>query len=65
MPPYIIFSDKTLIDMCVKVPGDREEMLNVSGVGERKYDKYGQRFLDEIKAYRMEKPGAVISMDDI
>ena len=33
MPPYIIFCDKTLIDMCVKKPSDEEEMLNVSGVG--------------------------------
>lgn len=45
MPPYIIFSDKTLIDMAVKVPASQREMLNVSGVGENKYNKYGERFL--------------------
>lgn len=45
MPPYIIFSDKTLIDMAAKVPTSHAEMLNVSGVGEYKYDKYGSRFL--------------------
>lgn len=61
MPPYIICSDKTLIDMCVKVPHTKEEMLNVNGVGERKYVKYGQRFLDEIKVYEDEHPGVVIS----
>lgn len=48
MPPYIIFSDKTLIDMAVKVPANRQEMMNVSGVGEHKYLKYGARFLDVI-----------------
>ncbi len=48
MPPYIIFSDKTLIDMCVKLPKNREEMLQVSGVGEVKYEKYGERFLEKI-----------------
>lgn len=48
MPPYIIFSDKTLIDMAVKVPANRQEMMNVSGVGEYKYLKYGVRFLDVI-----------------
>lgn len=48
LPPYIIFSDKTLIDMCVKMPKDKAEMLNVSGVGAMKFEKYGQRFLDEI-----------------
>lgn len=45
MPPYIIFSDKTLIDMAVKVPTSKREMLNVSGVGENKFIKYGERFL--------------------
>lgn len=45
MPPYIIFSDKTLIDMAVKVPTTKDEMLNVSGVGENKFAKYGERFL--------------------
>lgn len=48
MPPYIIFSDKTLIDMCVKHPMNKEEMLNVSGVGENKYERYGERFIDAI-----------------
>ena len=48
MPPYIIFSDKTLIDMCVKKPSNKEEMLNVSGVGEHKFAKYGERFIERI-----------------
>lgn len=49
MPPYIIFSDRTLIDMAVKVPVSQSEMLNVSGVGENKYNKYGERFLAVIE----------------
>ena len=48
LPPYIIFSDKTLVDMCVKAPFSREEMLQVSGVGENKYERYGERFLAAI-----------------
>lgn len=51
LPPYLIFSDRTLIDMCVKLPMNREEMLNVAGVGERKYEKYGERFLNRIREY--------------
>ena len=51
MPPYIIFSDKTLTDMCVKLPFDKEEMLTVSGVGENKYQKFGQRFLKAIEGF--------------
>lgn len=45
VPPYIVFTDKTLVDMCVKKPSDKKEMLNVSGVGDAKYEKYGERFL--------------------
>lgn len=51
MPPYIISSDKTLVDMCVKLPFDREEMLQVSGVGEHKYEKYGEAFLAAIREF--------------
>lgn len=51
LPPYIIFSDKTLVDMCVKAPFSREEMLQVSGVGENKYERYGERFLAAIAEY--------------
>lgn len=54
VPPYIIFIDKTLIDMCVKLPEDRGTMLDVSGVGQAKYEKYGQRFLTAIREYRKE-----------
>ena len=45
VPPYIVFSDKTLIAMSKAVPRDKSQMLSVSGVGEFKYDKYGERFL--------------------
>lgn len=43
--PYIIFSDKTLTHMCIVKPRTKEEMLTVSGVGEFKVEKYGERFL--------------------
>lgn len=45
VPPYIVFSDKTLVHMCMIKPQNKEEMLNVSGVGTFKYDKYGERFI--------------------
>lgn len=51
VPSYIVFPDKSLVDMCIKVPLDKEEMLKVSGVGENKYDRYGERFLDLIREY--------------
>lgn len=52
VPPYIIFSDKTLTDMSAKVPKTKEEMLNVSGVGEVKFKRYGEAFLTVIKNYQ-------------
>ncbi len=49
VPPYIVFSDKTLAHMCILKPKTKEEMLSVSGVGEFKYEKYGKRFLSCLK----------------
>lgn len=46
IPPYLVFSDKTLIHMCRIRPKNKEEMMTVSGVGEAKYKKYGKRFLE-------------------
>ncbi|MCM1252190.1 MAG: DNA helicase RecQ [Clostridium sp.] len=51
MPPYIIFADKTLVDMCIKAPLTKKEMLKVTGVGENKFARYGERFLDAILEY--------------
>lgn len=51
IPPYIVFSDKTLVDMCVRVPLHREDMMQVSGVGQNKYERYGERFLGVIGEY--------------
>lgn len=61
MPPYIIFSDKTLIDMCAKTPVNKQGMLTVSGVAENKFNKYGERFIEAITAFLSENPDAVIS----
>ena len=51
LPPYIVFNDKTLIDMCLKQPKTPEGFLDVSGVGQSKLEKYGDRFLDVIKSF--------------
>jgi len=48
-PAFVVFSDATLMDMVRKTPADREEMLDVSGVGETKFDRYGEAFLDAIR----------------
>ena len=54
VPPYLVFSDKTLVHMCLLKPQTREEMLRVSGVGEHKLEKYGERFLTEIREFQKE-----------
>lgn len=46
VPPYIVFSDKTLIHMCREKPSNESGMLRISGVGEFKVKKYGKRFLE-------------------
>lgn len=51
LPPYIVFSDKSLVDMCMKLPQNKSQLLEVSGVGEHKYEKYGEAFLSAIKEY--------------
>ena len=48
VPPYVVFSDKTLKDMCVKKPTDKSSMLDVFGVGESKFEKYGEAFLNAL-----------------
>lgn len=45
VPPYLVFTDKTLTQMCQLHPKTKEEMLMVSGVGENKFRKYGEAFL--------------------
>ncbi|MDP4106006.1 MAG: DNA helicase RecQ [Bacillota bacterium] len=51
VPPFVIFSDASLKDMCVKVPKTSEAFLQVSGVGQNKLQKYGDVFLAAIQAF--------------
>jgi ATP-dependent DNA helicase RecQ len=46
VPPYIIFSDKTLGEISKKLPITKDEFLTISGVGEMKLQKYGEQFLE-------------------
>lgn len=51
VPPFVVFSDATLIDMCQKLPTDNVSMLAVSGVGHTKLSRYGKEFMQEIGDY--------------
>ena len=63
LPPYVVFGDKSLVDMCLRAPRRAEDMLGIYGMGERKYEKYGAAFFAVIDAYRADHPGAVLSLD--
>ena len=51
VPPYVVFSDVTLRDMCGKYPTQNNELLAIKGVGAHKLEKYGERFLAAIQDY--------------
>ena len=51
LPPYLIFSDATLVEMATFLPHNSAEMRKISGVGDLKLDKYGADFISEIRSY--------------
>jgi ATP-dependent DNA helicase RecQ len=51
VPPFVIFSDAALKDMCAKLPKTSEEFLQVSGVGDLKLQKYGLEFIQAIRTF--------------
>jgi ATP-dependent DNA helicase RecQ len=51
VPAFVIFPDSTLVDMCIKTPATSNEFLNVSGVGQVKLERYGERFLKAIAEF--------------
>ncbi|PSL34424.1 RecQ-like ATP-dependent DNA helicase [Planomicrobium soli] len=51
VPPFVIFSDKTLQDMCLRRPQTPASFLEVNGVGANKLEKYGDAFLEAIRSY--------------
>ncbi|MDR1672581.1 MAG: DNA helicase RecQ [Bacteroidales bacterium] len=55
LPPFVIFQDTSLEDMCIQYPVNMIEMQNISGVGAGKAQRYGKDFVDVIKAYVEEK----------
>jgi len=51
VPPYIVFSDKTLVEMAARYPQNRNDFMDIHGVGIAKYENYGRIFLDIIQSY--------------
>ncbi|MDR0518164.1 MAG: DNA helicase RecQ [Fibromonadaceae bacterium] len=55
VPAFVIFPDSSLIDMCIKIPTTNSEFLNVSGVGQIKLERYGEKFLKTIAEFLQNK----------
>jgi ATP-dependent DNA helicase RecQ len=54
VPPFVVFSDKTLRDIAARMPVTNEDFLEVNGVGLAKLERYGEAFMEEIKAFQMQ-----------
>ncbi len=56
VPPFVVFADSSLMDMCVKMPTSMDDFLDVSGVGLVKLEKFGEQFIAAIKEYLKQPP---------
>lgn len=63
VPPYVVFTDHTLREMAVRLPQDRKDMLDISGIGEIKFEKYGQLFLELIKSHLADHPATATTKE--
>jgi len=59
VPPFVVFSDKTLHEMCRHYPTSPSQMRSITGVGEAKLNRYGKAFIGEIADYLSEHPDII------
>ncbi|MCL1601086.1 MAG: ATP-dependent DNA helicase [Actinomycetia bacterium] len=52
VPAYVVFNDATLLDMAATMPSNRQELLDISGVGAKKIETYGDEFLGAIREWQ-------------
>lgn len=62
MPAYIVFSDASLSDMAEKCPINKSMFLAISGVGQEKYNRFGEAFIKEIKAHVQANQGTGVQL---
>jgi ATP-dependent DNA helicase RecQ len=60
VPPYIIFSDRTLHEMAARFPASPADLLTITGVGEAKRNRYGPPFLEAVAAFRQSHPDLAV-----
>jgi len=59
VPPFVVFSDVTLLEMANASPRNEQELLSITGVGQHKLNKYGAPFLAAITEFRNRGPGTI------
>ena len=59
VPPFVVFSDATLLEMANARPRNEQELLSITGVGQHKLNKYGAPFLAAITEFRNRGPGTI------
>jgi ATP-dependent DNA helicase RecQ len=57
VPPFVVFSDASLADMAESLPQSSSMFLDISGVGQTKLERYGERFLGVIQRHLQQEPG--------
>ena len=63
VPPYVVFSDATLKDLARYLPENKNDMLDIKGIGLKKFDSYGEAFLEIIRLKTSDQPSHLISYD--
>ncbi len=58
VPPYVIFHDASLVEMAARRPGSLAEFASITGVGATKLERYGETFLEILRAHAQEYPVA-------
>ena len=58
VPPFVIFSDRTIHEFCRKFPTRSSQLLDIDGVGKKKLREYGKYFMDAIYDFLKRNPGA-------
>jgi ATP-dependent DNA helicase RecQ len=64
VPPFVIFSDRTLRELCIHLPETLPGMRRIHGVGEQKLQQYGESFISVVREYISENPGAQKAVND-
>ena len=62
LPPYILFSDATLKELSRYFPQTKEEMLQIKGIGEVKFEQYGESFLTLLQDWRARNPDVEVKV---